>query len=141
MSRWERLVRRVGRRGCMLIFFALIDFDIAWSLRFLAGDFTPPPFTHGAHQLLSPNLWALLWAIVGVLCLEQAFRASDRIGYAAAALIKMLWGLLYISTAVLNGPRTALVPGLFWLALAGWVLILATWPEPPPRTRPGKRDG
>lgn len=121
----------IGRRGCALLFFSLLDLVYAASLvnapengayRFLAGVLPLP-------------VWAGLWAAVGLLCAIQAFMRSDRAAFAAASLIKVVWGIIQLLGWVLAGVERGYVSAAIWLALAAFVHVIAGWPEPPRRGR------
>jgi hypothetical protein len=75
-------------------------------------------------------MWALLWGLVGVVCLVSAFRRADQAGFAAAISIKMLWGLLFAGGQVFAGLDRGYVSAAVWLALALLVALIAGWPEP-----------
>ncbi len=122
------LTGRVGRRGTALLFFAFLDLIYAFNL------FRPPP---GLTAVIAFNasvaplwFWGCLWSASGLLCLYFAFRRRDEIGFAAAVLIKTLWGLLAVGSAF-GGVDRWWVSAAIWLSAAGWIAIISTWPEPP----------
>jgi PAS domain S-box-containing protein len=54
---------------------------------------------------------------------------SDRIAFAAATALLVLYGLVHlISTFSGDNPR-GWVGGAVWLAFGGWIALIATWPE------------
>ncbi|MEU7741967.1 hypothetical protein [Nonomuraea sp. NPDC049158] len=122
----EELRHRVGRRGCALLFFALLDLIYAASL------LSAP--TSGSYRFLADILplaaWAGLWAAVGLLCLAQAFMRTDRAAFAAAMLIKVVWGLVQFFGWLIAGLDRGYVSAVIWLALAAFVHVIAGWPEP-----------
>lgn len=113
-----------------MLFFALLDIIYSYSLA------NPPPQARQNSGLLFIQsiaplwAWSALWGVVGVVCLVNAFRISDRYGFAAAIGIKVLWGLVYVA-GMFAGLDRAYVSATVWLCLAGWVAIISTWPEPP----------
>lgn len=129
MRRWYRAVRhRVGYRGAALLFFAELDLVYAWVLAFP----TPEVRTSATNQyfatLLPLHAWAMLWAVVGALCLYHAFVRYDRLGFIAAVLLKVIWGGF-----ALLGNWFADVPAsspAIWISLAGLVWVLSGWREP-----------
>lgn len=131
MRHLETLRFRVGRRGCALLFFALLDVIYAASL------LSAP--TVGPYRFLAAILplaaWASLWGAVGLLCLVQAFMASDRAAFAAAMLIKVVWGLVQLAGWLIVGLDRGYVGAIVWLALAAFVAVISGWPEPPRRGR------
>lgn len=124
------LTVRVGRRGAALLMFAFID--AVYSYSFLNP--TPEQRRFTALRFLADiaPLWffGLLWGAAGIVCFVSAFRRHDRWGFAAAMGIKVLWGLLFVWAAA-AGVSRAYVSAALWLAVAGWVGIISTWPEPP----------
>jgi uncharacterized membrane protein HdeD (DUF308 family) len=111
------------------LFFALLDAVYAFSL------FRPPMsmqrdtiFTL-VRDLAPLPVWGAVWAVSGAVCLVCAFRHDDRWGFAAAMLVKVLWGGLYIYGAFL-GIERAYLGAAIWLCLAGWIGIISTWPTP-----------
>jgi hypothetical protein len=127
----RRLLCAVGRRGAALLFFALLDFVYSYSLFNPAPELRNNPNMVFLRDLLPLSVWATLWAIVGVLCLRDAFRQNDKVGFAAAIAMKVMWGLVSVVGVFYGVPR-AYVSATIWLCLAGWVAIISTWPEPPP---------
>ena len=131
MPNLSELQHRVGRRGCALLFFALLDLIYAASL------LSAP--TSGPYRFLAAILplaaWASLWAAVGLLCLLQAFMRADRAAFAAAALIKVIWGMVQLTGWLIADLYRGYVGAILWLALAAFVLVISGWPEPPRRGR------
>jgi hypothetical protein len=128
--------RRIGRRGAALLFFAFLDFVFAWSLIAPAkGVPRSGSMAYAAHIMPLPA-WAALWALVGVVCLVQAFRAHDRAAFALAMGIKTLWGCTMLLGWLVAGLPRGYVSAAVWLAMAGWVFVISTWPEPPPLLKP-----
>src|SRR5688572_28895937 len=68
------LVYQIGRRGCALLFFAVLDLVYGYSLFFPA----PEQRRSALIQYLSgiAPLWVFgaLWSITGLICLFYAFR-------------------------------------------------------------------
>lgn len=137
----RELLHAVGRRGAALLFFALLDMIYSYSLFNPAPEYRTNPSFKFFQDLLPLPAWGTLWGVVGLICLFNAFRSSDKVGFAAAIGIKVMWGLVYVVGAFYGLPR-AYVSATIWLCLAGWVAIISTWPEPPPLKlllgRPGK---
>lgn len=126
----NRLWHRIGRRGCFLLFLSMLDVVYAYSL------YSPPAETKQSASIrffagLAPLwMWALIWLVPGILCAWQAFRASDRVAFAAAMGVKVLWGAMYIAGAVAVNLDRAYVGAVVWLAFALVVGLISTWPEP-----------
>jgi hypothetical protein len=123
--------QRIGRRGCALLFFALLDVVYATSL--LSAP-TTGPYRFLADILPLPA-WAGLWAAVGLLCGVQAFMRSDRAAFAAASLIKVVWGIIQLLGWAIADLERGYVSAVIWLALAAFVHVIAGWPEPARRGR------
>ncbi|SEG76903.1 PAS domain S-box-containing protein [Nonomuraea solani] len=123
------LLHRIGRRGASLAFIGLLCLVIAASLEFApaAQRATPGYATLAAIAPLS--VWAVAWCATGALCLVQMFVRSDRIAFAVATALLLLYGLVYLlSTFSGENPR-GWVGGAVWLAFGGWIALIATWPE------------
>lgn len=131
MRHLETLRYRVGRRGCALLFFALLDLIYAASLLSAPAG--------GSYRFLADILplavWAGLWGAVGLLCAVQAFLPSDRAAFAAASLIKVVWGMVQLIGWLIADLDRGYVAAAVWLAFAAFVLVIAGWPEPPRRGR------
>ncbi len=124
--RWLR--DHIGRRGTALLFFALLDAIYAYSLYNPAPEVRRTGLVQFVEAVAPLWVWGSLWALAGVFCLVYAFRRSDQRGFAAAIAIKVLWGVLCL-LAMFNGVDRAYVSAAIWLAAAGWVGVVATWPE------------
>lgn len=126
----NRFWRRLGFRGSALLFFFVLDEVFAFSY------FKPPPEVRLSAGLkfvdsVAPLwFWGALWAAVGLVCLLFAFRTRDKVAFAAAIGIKILWGGLYIVGAFTANLERAYVSAGLWLCIAGFVGIIAAWPEP-----------
>ncbi len=120
---WDAL----GRRGCALGFFALLDFVYGFSL----WDPPEPTALHTWLATVAPlKFWALLWFGVGAVCTAQAFRRNDKLAFGCAAALKVLWGTLCVIGAVTADLPRGYVSATIWLCAAAWIGIIATWPEP-----------
>ena len=121
----------------MLLFFGSLDVVVALSLT------APDPATRAAPlyvwlaQIFPLWVWALLWGVVGVVCLWQAFCRRDRIGYAAAIGLKIGWGLLSLGGWLFGNVDRGYVSAAIWLGLAYAVSVMASWPEPDGERGPG----
>jgi len=131
------LVYRIGRRGVALLFFALLDLVYCYSLLFPDSPSQRSASVRYLAAVAPLWLWAILWGVAGVLCLFYAFRLNDRIGFAAAICVKTMWGILMMSAAAIGHVDRAYISGTIWLCMAGWLGVIASWPEPPvlPRHR------
>lgn len=114
-----------------MLFFALLDLVYAVSL---IGA-PPTAALRFLTSILPIPAWAALWGAVGLLCLVQAFMPSDRAAFAAAALIKVVWGVVQLWGWLFGDLDRGYVSAAVWLALAAFVHVIAGWPEPPRRGR------
>lgn len=126
-----RLIRRVGRRGSALLFFSLLDLCYGLSLLKPAAELRRSPSQTFMSQIMPLPAWALLWLAVGVICLAGAFAHRDRWAFTAAMGLKTLWGTTYLLGWLVFGVDRAWVASVIWIAMAGWVFIISTWPEAP----------
>lgn len=126
----------VGRRGAALLFFAVLDLVYAVSL------VNPDAAARGGQQLrwlavLAPLwVWAALWGATGTICAVYAFRRRDGLGFTAAIVIKVLWGMASIGGWLVGGVDRGYVSAVVWLAFAAFVWVIAGWPEPGDRRGP-----
>ncbi|WP_171074167.1 PAS domain S-box protein [Nonomuraea basaltis] len=124
-----RVMRRIGRRGASLAFVGLLSLAIAASLAFAPPDQRTTPGYAMLASVAPLAVWASAWCLIGGLCLVQTFMRSDRVAFAAASALLLLYGLVYlVSTFTGDNPR-GWVGGAVWLAFGGWIALIATWPE------------
>ncbi|UBU13637.1 PAS domain S-box protein [Nonomuraea gerenzanensis] len=124
-----RVLHRIGRRGASLAFVGLLCLAIAASLAFPPAEQRAAPNYVALAAVAPLHLWALAWCGTGLLCLVQMFLRSDRIAFAVATALLLLYGLVYlISTFTGDNPR-GWVGAAVWLAFGGWIALIATWPE------------
>jgi hypothetical protein len=125
-----RLQHRVGRRGASLLFFGLLDLVYCYSL------LSPPPRSAWSPSLVFLDsivplwAWAAAWGAVGLLCLCRSYRRRDAAAFAAAIAIKVLWAIASLAAWLVGGVDRGYVNTVVWLAFAGFVAIIASWPEP-----------
>lgn len=129
-DRATRLRRLIGRRGTALLFFALLDLVYARGLLWSSESARDLPSFRFLATLLPLWVWGVLWAGVGIVCLVFAFASHDRIGFAAAMGLKVLWGALFLAGGALAGLDRGVEAGAVWLTFAAFVGVISTWPEP-----------
>lgn len=119
----QRFGARVGRRGCALLFFTLLDFVICYSL--ITAPRPLMPFYTWMAQIMPIDAWAVCWGIVGAVCLVFAFRLYDTPAFMCAVGLKIVWGMLallgWLAGVVDRGYVTAVV----WLGFAAFVFLIA----------------
>lgn len=125
---------RLGRRGCALLFFALLDFVICYSL--LTAPRPLMPLYAWMEHLLPLDAWAACWAITGVVCLVFAFRIYDTPGFMCAVGLKIVWGGLAF-WGWQDGVDRGYVSAVVWLGFAAFVFLIAGGIPAP--ARPGWR--
>lgn len=133
MQPLRRLGRHVGRRGAYLLFLALLDITVAYSLT------QPLPLGLTRGQVYRPftdlapfAVWVWTWAGVGLLAFAAAFVHGLRVAvFGAAALMKVAWAAGYLSGWVSGYPlytrgyQTAAI----YVAFAAVTLIVSGWRE------------
>ena len=132
MGTWAGVRHRIGRRGAFLLFLAILDAAVGYSL------LTAPPAEIAAvHLVLPPAFWAWAWLAVGAVCAVSAFLARDRAGFALAAGLKAAWAGVTARAWLIYHIPQGWVGVIFWLAFAITVLLISGWPEaPPPPLKP-----
>ncbi len=130
MRPWHRLGVRVGRRGAALMFFALADLVFAYAMIALTPrELAASPVYRFASTLMPLGVWSSAWALVGVVCVIQAFQRTDRIAFGLASLIKVAWGAVQLAGWVIGDVPRGYVGATVWLAFAGFVQVIAGWRE------------
>lgn len=130
--RWAAvgLRRRVGHRGSALLFLALVDLAYCYRLLFPSRRDREGPWLNFLADFLPLWAWAVLWGGVGLLCLSRSWRRRDSGAFACAIGIKALWTLLSIAAGV-AGVEQWYLNAVVFAGFAGFVGIIASWPEPP----------
>ena len=123
--------RRVGHRGSALLFFAILDLIYGFSLLAPSREARRSASLRLAADIAPLWAWAALWTAVGLICLWFAFRRRDSVAFAFAIGIKVLWGLTSLGGWLFVGLDRGYVSATVWLAMAAFVGIIASWPEPP----------
>ena len=126
----KRFFYRVGRRGFFLLFLSTLDIIYAFSLAFPTKTATNSFTLSFLATILPLNVWALLWALVGVSCFFFAFKSKDAPGYAAAMFLKVLWALIFLLGWIFAGVERGYLSTTIWGAFAAVVWLISTWPEP-----------
>ena len=127
----HRIWLQLGRRGVCLLMFAFLDFAFAVSYFFPVPEISRSSSVVFISHIAPLWAWGALWLGVGIVLLVNAFMINDRIGYAFAVGIKVLWALQY-TVAIFYGVQRAWLSAALWAAIAGWVAVISTWPEPAP---------
>lgn len=120
----------LGKRGRVLLFFGALDVVYAVSLAAPDAVTRSAPFFTWLASIAPMWLWAAGWAVVGAICLWQAFCRKDAIGYAAAICLKVCWGTVCLGAWLFGGVDRGYVSAAIWLGLAYFVSNIASWPEP-----------
>jgi PAS domain S-box-containing protein len=102
---------------------------VAASLAFAPADQRAAPAYAMLAAIVPLSAWAVAWGVIGVLCLVQVFMRSDRVAFAAASALLLLYGLVYVLSTFTGANPRGWVGGAVWLAFGGWVALIATWPE------------
>ena len=123
-----RAARHVGRRGAALLFLAEVDLFYAASLLWPSPAAARTPSNLFFASLLPLDVWAAMWAIVGVVCIVYAFRHHDRVAFVAAIGVKTLWAGLAI-IGVFAGGVPVSTPAI-WISFGGFVWLVSDWRDP-----------
>jgi hypothetical protein len=123
-----RVAHRVGRRGCFLLFLALLDLLLAYSMTPAATVAKLPTYAY-LSQYLPLQAWAGIWAGVGIICGIQAFARRDHAAFTVAVALKLVWATLYIAAWMEADVPRGWVGAVLFYALGGVTAIIASWPE------------
>lgn len=124
-----RVAARVGRRGCALLFFTLLGASFGLSLAVPSRQATSQVTVFASH-VLPLKVWAALWLTAGIMALVYAFRQFDAPGFLATQAVTTAWALVAFGSWLFGHTERGWVSGLLFLALAAWIYVIATWPEP-----------
>ena len=114
----------------MLLFFGGLDVVYAFSLAAPDTETRHGSFFAWLAEIAPMAAWASGWALVGAVCLWQAFCRRDAIGYAAAICIKVGWGIVCLGAWLFGDVERGYVSAAIWLGLAYFVGNIAGWAEP-----------
>lgn len=126
---WTRLRHRLGRRGCVLLFFGSLDLVYAVSIAAPGPQAARNTFFIWMLSIAPRWMWALLWTSAAVACLVDAFRRRDRVGYTAAVTINVLWGLISLGGWASGDVERGYVSAAIWLGMGGLLAVISGWPE------------
>lgn len=120
------LQHRIGRRGAYLLFLAILDFLYGYSL-LIPGN----PRVFHTDLFLSSTSWAVIWMVVGFICLTQAFVRVDRLGFAVAVPIKIVWSLVMLGSWLLTSTNPfGWITFIIFFGFGILTGIVSYWPEP-----------
>lgn len=124
------LKHRIGRRGASLFFLSFLDIVFGWSLLNPEPALKDSPAYKYIERYFSLNTWGAIWICTGIICLIGAFLKRDSFSFACAMLLKFVWGSVSFFSWLNAGVYRGYVGAAIWIAFAGFVGVLAGWPEP-----------
>lgn len=113
--------RRTGYRGAFLACLGV--YDLFYGLYLAVGA----PIQH--EPLIPEEAWGIVWMACGLFLMIGAFVRHDALFFAAAILIKLVWGLEFLRLDLLAHIPYDWVRCCYWLAFAGAIIVAAYWPE------------
>lgn len=123
------LLKRVGRRGAFLLWLAMLDLVYGWSMLNPTPRSLTNPTTEFLVQVLPLWVWGSLWMLVGGVCVVYAFRFSDALGFAAAMMLKTLWGMLFLIGWIVVDVERGYLSAVIWLSFAGLMALVVPWAD------------
>ncbi|MEV8637807.1 hypothetical protein AB0395_39785 [Streptosporangium sp. NPDC051023] len=123
-------ITRLGHRGELLLALALLDFAQCYRLTWPSKETLASTTTQFLANVLPLQVWGVIWGLVGVVCLAQAFMRTDRYAFAAASGLKVGWALVHIAAWVWGVPQVWWSAAI-WLAFARLVHVIAKVPNQP----------
>ncbi len=129
-ERLRRLNKLIGFRGTILLFLAMLDLVSAYRLVRPDPEVVRTPTNVYLADILPLSVWAVPWAVTGLICLVQAFTRRDRIAFGAAAGLKVGWAVITMCGGIAGVIPQAYWGTIIWVAVAGVVMRVSGWPEP-----------
>lgn len=122
------LLYRIGRRGVILLYLAVVAVLQSWVM-IQPVDSHTSALLRFADTILPLSAWATLWGVAGIVAGVNAFRLRDGAGFAATGAMSILWGLVALGGYLTGEVHWGYRPAAIWLGVAGMTLVVATWPE------------
>jgi hypothetical protein len=130
MRRADTLRKRIGRRGGILLLFAVVDFAYGGSLLAPTAAATIGTAV-GWRQHYAPIwVWGATWLFVGTVLMIGAFSRRDEFAYAVAIGWKIIWSLTSVASWLFGDVQRGWVSAFIWGFVAGIVGVISGWPEP-----------
>lgn len=118
----ERLRARVGRRGLVLLFFALLGAAYCYGL---LNPQQPAAESYAWAARVAPLwAWAILWGGTGAVCVVCAFLERDSVAFGAVITVTAWWGLLIGAGWLVGGVDRGYITAVIFLALAMFVYVI-----------------
>jgi hypothetical protein len=117
------LLRRVGKRGAALLFFALLDGVYCYGL--LTAPRPLVQFYAWMDGIVPLQVWAFAWGVVGLVCLLFVFAVYDTAAFMAAVALKVCWGMLSLFGWIAGVVDRGYLSAVIWLAFACFVYLIA----------------
>lgn len=114
-----------------MLLLAAIDLSLAYSM-FSADPLVTRRAYLGQEAILPLWVWGWFWMAVSVVLIYNAFRKNDRVGFSAAIAMKALWATAFLVGFVAHDLSRGIISALVWAGIAGWLFLVAGWPEYPP---------
>jgi hypothetical protein len=132
----DRLIHRIGRRGAILLLFAVVDFSYGASLIVPSADSLSLESTIWRQHYAPVWVWGAGWLIVSAILAVGAFMRNDDLAYAAAIGWKIIWALTTLASWVFGGVERGWVSTFIWGVVAGIVAVDSGRGEVPRRPEP-----
>jgi hypothetical protein len=123
VMRW--LIRRTGRRGASLAFLMVLDLAYGYSL-------LVAPALRATDLLLPRVVWAWIWLGMAAVCATGVLVSWDRWQITGMAMLLLAWSGVNAEAWIVHGVPLGWVSAVVWLVFALFVLVIGSWPEPPP---------
>lgn len=123
-----KLWHQIGRRGATLLLFSLVDLTLSYSM----FSITPAvaKASYQGHQLMFPlQAWGYMWLLAALVLAINAFRRDDRLGFAVAMGVKVVWASGFFISYIIFGIPRAVIGACLWTFFAAWLFLIAGWPE------------
>lgn len=123
---------RLGFRGAILLGFAFIDIVYGLTLLLPSAETRRGSAYAWRSEFLPTELWGVLWVLVGVFLITQAWARRDRAAFAVAIAIKLAWMMVALGSWIVGPvpPSQALSLVAIFGAFAWVAFVASLWSEP-----------
>lgn len=114
----------MGHRGAFLLFLALLDILMGYSLLTATRQSLA-----SIDLILSPQTWGVIWVGTGAFIATGVFAKKDRAHFGLAATLKTGWAAVWVNVQLIQHTPGTWPSIVLWLAFAAICVVVSSWPE------------